>query len=65
MERILPGKDSVSPGNFPKFIFLFSLSVFGIGLCITILVSIASYQWLEKPFLRFKERFTSIQSRPI
>jgi len=39
--------------------------VFGMGLCITILVSAASYQLLEKPFLRLKAKFTSIESRPI
>lgn len=35
------------------------------SLLFTILFSMASYQFLEKPFLRLKERFTFIQSRPV
>jgi peptidoglycan/LPS O-acetylase OafA/YrhL len=50
----IPLKSPVSP-----------LSVFVWGLCFTLLMSVISYQWLEKPFLRFKEKFSSIQSRPI
>ena len=36
-----------------------------VGLFVTILVSTASYQLFEKPFLRIKERFALIESRPI
>jgi peptidoglycan/LPS O-acetylase OafA/YrhL len=36
-----------------------------LGLIITVVISMISYQFLEKPFLRIKERFTFIQSRPI
>lgn len=43
---------------YPFFVFL-------AGLVVTILMSIASYQLLEKPFLRLKERFTIIQSSPV
>lgn len=35
------------------------------ALAVTILISALSYQLLEKPFLRLKDRFTFIQSRPI
>ncbi|MBI5195502.1 MAG: acyltransferase [Nitrospirae bacterium] len=36
-----------------------------IRLIVTVLVSTMSYEILEKPFLRLKERFTFIHSRPI
>ena len=36
-----------------------------LGLIITVTISMASYQFLERPFLRLKERFTFIKSRPI
>ena len=36
-----------------------------LSLIITVVISMASYQLLEKPFLRLKERFTFIKSRPI
>jgi len=36
-----------------------------LSLIITIAISMASYQFLERPFLRLKERFTFIKSRPI
>ena len=36
-----------------------------LGLIITIVISTISYQFLEKPFLRLKEKFTLIKSRPI
>jgi peptidoglycan/LPS O-acetylase OafA/YrhL len=52
-------------GILPRRQVLYPWSVFWVGLCITLLVSMASYQWLEKPFLRLKKRFTSIQSRPV
>lgn len=36
-----------------------------LSLIITVVISMASYQLLEKPFLRLKERFTFIKSRPV
>jgi peptidoglycan/LPS O-acetylase OafA/YrhL len=35
-----------------------------VALATTIALSIASYRWLETPFLRIKQRFTHVLSRP-
>jgi peptidoglycan/LPS O-acetylase OafA/YrhL len=35
------------------------------GLTITLLVSAASYRWLEEPFLKLKKRFTYVISGPV
>src|SRR5262249_13455142 len=37
---------------------------FLVGLGLTVVLSAISYEWLEKPFLRLKERYTHIPSRP-
>ncbi|HKD78678.1 MAG TPA: acyltransferase [Candidatus Angelobacter sp.] len=36
-----------------------------IGLALTIVLAVLSYRWLESPFLRLKERFAYVQSRPV
>jgi peptidoglycan/LPS O-acetylase OafA/YrhL len=36
-----------------------------VALALTIALAAASYQWLEGPFLRLKERFARVQSRPV
>jgi peptidoglycan/LPS O-acetylase OafA/YrhL len=37
----------------------------GLGLALTVVLAAASYRWLESPFLRLKERFAHVQSRPV
>ena len=39
--------------------------VWGLGLPLTILVAAASYHYIERPFLRLKERFTVVRSRSV
>ena len=36
-----------------------------LGLALTVLLAAISYRWLESPFLRMKERFAHVQSRPV
>jgi peptidoglycan/LPS O-acetylase OafA/YrhL len=36
-----------------------------VALALTIALAAASYRWLESPFLRMKERFARVQSRPV
>ena len=35
------------------------------GLTLTIVLASASYRWLESPFLRLKEKFATVKSRPV
>ena len=41
------------------------LELAGLALVITITGAAISYQWFESPFLRLKERFTYVHSRPV
>ena len=36
-----------------------------LGFMLTVVLAAASYRWLESPFLRWKERFAHVQSRPV
>jgi peptidoglycan/LPS O-acetylase OafA/YrhL len=36
-----------------------------VGLAFSIAIAAASYRWLESPFLRLKERFAYVRSRPV
>jgi peptidoglycan/LPS O-acetylase OafA/YrhL len=36
----------------------------GLGLLFTIALAMASYKWLELPFLRLKANYTWVPSRP-
>jgi len=35
------------------------------GFALTLIFSMISYRWLESPFLKLKERFTVVRSRPV
>jgi peptidoglycan/LPS O-acetylase OafA/YrhL len=35
-----------------------------VGLGLTVLLAAGSYRWIEQPFLRLKQRFTIVRSRP-
>jgi len=49
----------------PERQLVYPLTVVSLALTITVAIAMLSYQVLEKHFLRLKERFTFIQSRPI
>jgi peptidoglycan/LPS O-acetylase OafA/YrhL len=44
---------------------LFTILRFLLAFCLTVILAIISYNILEKPFLKFKKRFTFIKSRPV
>jgi peptidoglycan/LPS O-acetylase OafA/YrhL len=35
------------------------------GFSLTVIFSAISYRWLESPFLKMKERFAVVRSRPV
>jgi peptidoglycan/LPS O-acetylase OafA/YrhL len=41
------------------------LAVKGLGFCMTVVLALASYRWVESPFLRIKDRFATVLSRPV
>ena len=41
------------------------LAAKALGLVFTILLALASYRWVESPFLRLKDRFATVLSRPV
>jgi peptidoglycan/LPS O-acetylase OafA/YrhL len=41
------------------------LAAKGLGLVLTAIIAVASYRWIESPFLRLKDRFATVLSRPI
>jgi peptidoglycan/LPS O-acetylase OafA/YrhL len=49
----------------PDQLVVYPIAVVASTLIMTILISALSYQFLEKPFLRMKDRFTFIHSRPV
>ena len=51
----------IVPASTPGMVLAQSI----VGLALTIALAAASYRWLESPFLRLKERFAHVQSRPV
>lgn len=49
----------------PQRLLVYPLVGTVLGLLVTVAFSVASYELLEKPFLRLKERFAFIQTRPV
>lgn len=49
----------------PERLLVYPLVGMMLSLVITVAFSVASYELLEKPFLRIKERFAFIQTRPL
>jgi peptidoglycan/LPS O-acetylase OafA/YrhL len=41
------------------------LGTTALGLVMTLLLAFSSYRWVESPFLRMKDRFTTVLSRPV
>jgi peptidoglycan/LPS O-acetylase OafA/YrhL len=41
------------------------LATKGMGLVMTVILALASYRWVESPFLRLKDRFATVLSRPV
>jgi peptidoglycan/LPS O-acetylase OafA/YrhL len=41
------------------------LATKAVGFVVTIILAFASYRWIESPFLRIKDRFSRVLSRPV
>ncbi len=41
------------------------LATKALGLVMTLILAFASYRWIESPFLRLKDRFATVLSRPV
>ena len=41
------------------------LAAKALGFVMTVLLALASYRWIESPFLRLKDRFATVLSRPV
>ncbi len=41
------------------------LATKGLGFVMTVMLALASYRWVESPFLRLKDRFATVLSRPV
>jgi peptidoglycan/LPS O-acetylase OafA/YrhL len=41
------------------------LATKGLGFVMTVVLALASYRWIESPFLRLKDKFATVLSRPV
>jgi peptidoglycan/LPS O-acetylase OafA/YrhL len=41
------------------------LATKALGLGMTVMLAFASYRWVESPFLRLKDHFSTVLSRPV
>jgi peptidoglycan/LPS O-acetylase OafA/YrhL len=41
------------------------LAVKGLGFVMTVILALVSYRWIESPFLRLKDKFATVLSRPV
>jgi peptidoglycan/LPS O-acetylase OafA/YrhL len=41
------------------------LAAKGMGFVMTVILAVASYRWIESPFLRLKDKFAIVLSRPV
>ena len=41
------------------------LAAKALGFVMTVILALASYRWIESPFLRLKDRFATVLSRPV